>query len=68
MHDFQGMVELTIVPNFDNLRLIRLNAKQLRIYSVLLNDICAAEFFYFDPFQDICYRDPKRFVEPQHCL
>ncbi|KAH8369988.1 hypothetical protein KR093_001773 [Drosophila rubida] len=54
-----GMVELTIVPNNENLRLIRLNAKQLRIYSVLLNDVCQAEFYYFDPFQDICARDPQ---------
>ncbi|XP_017861998.1 PREDICTED: transcription initiation factor TFIID subunit 2 [Drosophila arizonae] len=54
-----GMVELTIVPNNDSLRLIRLNAKQLRIYNVVLNDVCQAEFFYFDPFQDICHNDPK---------
>ncbi|TDG50376.1 hypothetical protein AWZ03_003281 [Drosophila navojoa] len=59
MHDLQGMVELTIVPNNDSLRLIRLNAKQLRIYNVVLNDVCQAEFYYFDPFQDICRKDPK---------
>lgn len=56
------MVELTIVPNNESLRLIRLNAKQLRIYSVVLNDVCQAEFVYFDPFQEICYKDPKRYV------
>ncbi|XP_052846628.1 transcription initiation factor TFIID subunit 2 [Drosophila gunungcola] len=54
-----GVVELTIVPNSENLRLIRLNAKQLRIYSVVLNDVCQAEFVYFDPFQDISHKDPK---------
>ncbi|XP_043647065.1 transcription initiation factor TFIID subunit 2 [Drosophila teissieri] len=54
-----GVVELTIVPNSENLRLIRLNAKQLRIYSVVLNDVCQAEFTYFDPFQNICYKEPK---------
>ncbi|EDW69454.1 uncharacterized protein Dvir_GJ12109 [Drosophila virilis] len=54
-----GMVELTIVPNNESLRLIRLNAKQLRIYSVVLNDVCQAEFVYFDPFQDICHKEPK---------
>ncbi|XP_060655277.1 transcription initiation factor TFIID subunit 2 [Drosophila nasuta] len=53
-----GMVELTIVPNNENLRLIRLNAKQLRIYSVVLNDVCQAEFHYFDPFQNICNSEP----------
>lgn len=57
------MVELTIVPNNESLRLIRLNAKQLRIYSVVLNDVCHAEFVYFDPFQDICHKEPKRLVK-----
>lgn len=50
------------MPNNESLRLIRLNAKQLRIYSVVLNDVCQAEFVYFDPFQEICYKDPKRYV------
>ncbi|KAH8257452.1 hypothetical protein KR038_010200, partial [Drosophila bunnanda] len=54
-----GVVELTIVPNSENLRLIRLNAKQMRIYSVLLNDVCQATFVYFDPFQDITHKEPK---------
>ncbi|EDW93975.2 transcription initiation factor TFIID subunit 2 [Drosophila yakuba] len=54
-----GVVELTIVPNNENLRLIRLNAKQLRIYSIVLNDVCQAKFSYFDPFQNICYKEPK---------
>ncbi|XP_020816645.1 transcription initiation factor TFIID subunit 2 [Drosophila serrata] len=54
-----GVVELTIVPNSENLRLIRLNAKQMRIYSVLLNDVCQAAFVYFDPFQDITHKEPK---------
>ncbi|XP_068149073.1 transcription initiation factor TFIID subunit 2 [Drosophila tropicalis] len=54
-----GMVELTIVPNNENLRLIRLNAKQLRVYSVVLNDVCQAEFTYFDPFQNICQKEAK---------
>ncbi|XP_017100570.2 transcription initiation factor TFIID subunit 2 [Drosophila bipectinata] len=54
-----GVVELTIVPNSEGLRLIRLNAKQLRIYTVVLNDVCQAEFVYFDPFQDISHKEPK---------
>ncbi|KAH8286072.1 hypothetical protein KR054_002239, partial [Drosophila jambulina] len=54
-----GVVELTIVPNSENLRLIRLNAKQMRIYSVLLNDVCQATFVYFDPFQDITHKEPN---------
>ncbi|XP_065359365.1 transcription initiation factor TFIID subunit 2 [Calliphora vicina] len=54
-----GAVELTIVPTKENLRIIRLNAKQCRIYRVLLNDVCEADFVYFDPFLDICQGDAK---------
>lgn len=54
-----GFVELTIVPTRENLRIIRLSAKQCRIYRVVLNDVCEAPFFYFDPFLDICQADPK---------
>jgi transcription initiation factor TFIID subunit 2 len=52
-------VELTIVPTRDNLRTIRLNAKQVRIYRVVLNDTYEATFNYFDPFLDICQGDNK---------
>jgi len=44
-----GFVELTIVPNRDNLKHIRLNAKQLRIYKVTINGELEASFQYFDP-------------------
>lgn len=54
-----GFVELTIVPIRDNLRVIRLNAKQCRIFHVTLNDCCEAPFHYYDPFLDICRSDPK---------
>lgn len=54
-----GYVELTIVPIKDNLRVIRLNAKQSRIYRVTLNDNCDAPFHYYDPFLDICRADPR---------
>ncbi|XP_026465105.1 LOW QUALITY PROTEIN: transcription initiation factor TFIID subunit 2-like, partial [Ctenocephalides felis] len=53
-----GFVELTIVPLKDNLRSIKLNAKQCRIYRVTLGD-CEATFQYFDPFLDICKNDSK---------
>ncbi|XP_045542678.1 transcription initiation factor TFIID subunit 2 [Papilio machaon] len=54
-----GFVELTIVPLKDNLRFIRLNAKQCRIYRVCLNDQYEANFQYCDPFLDICQADPN---------
>lgn len=50
---------MTIVPVRDNLRTIRLNSKQCRIYRVTLNDCYEATFQYFDPFLDICQEDPK---------
>ncbi|XP_025837308.1 transcription initiation factor TFIID subunit 2 isoform X2 [Agrilus planipennis] len=52
-----GFVELTIVPLKDNLRNIKLNAKQCRIYRVVLNDTFEAQFQYFDPFLDVCQGD-----------
>lgn len=55
-------MELTIVPTKENLRIIRLNAKQCRVYRVLLNDVCEADFVYFDPFLDICQGDAKTYV------
>ncbi|XP_058805308.1 transcription initiation factor TFIID subunit 2 [Phymastichus coffea] len=55
-----GMVELTIIPLRDTLRLIHLNAKQCRIYKVCLNDSYEAQFQYFDPFLDISQGDEKQ--------
>ena len=49
-----GYVELTVVPNRDNLKHIRLNAKQLRIYKVALNGTYEASFQYIDPTIKIC--------------
>lgn len=39
--------------------MIRLNAKQCRIYRVTLGESCEAPFHYYDPFLDICRSDPK---------
>jgi len=52
-------VELTIVPTKENLRLIRLNAKQCEIYKVVLNELCEPEFYYYDPFLDILQSDTE---------
>ncbi|XP_022910061.2 transcription initiation factor TFIID subunit 2 [Onthophagus taurus] len=54
-----GFVELTVVPLRDNLRHIKLNAKQCRIYKVVLNESYEAQFQYFDPFLDICQSDTE---------
>jgi hypothetical protein len=55
----QGFVELTVVPLRDNLRHVKLNAKQCRIYRVILNDDYEAHFQYFDPFLDVCQSDTE---------
>lgn len=47
------MVELTIIPLKNNLKFIKLNAKQCRIYRVTVNDTIEVPFQYFDPFVDI---------------
>jgi len=52
-----GYVELTLVPSRDNLRHIRLNAKQLRIYRVCLNESIEAPFQYFDPTLEVTQGD-----------
>ncbi|ENN80134.1 hypothetical protein YQE_03442, partial [Dendroctonus ponderosae] len=52
-----GFAELTVVPIRDTLRVIKINAKQCRVYKVLLNDQYEAHFQYFDPFLDVCQSD-----------
>uniref|UniRef100_A0A023F4P3 Transcription initiation factor TFIID subunit 2 n=1 Tax=Triatoma infestans TaxID=30076 RepID=A0A023F4P3_TRIIF len=54
-----GYSELTIVPLRDNLRVLKLNAKQCRIYRVCINDIHEVSFQYFDPFLDITHDDDR---------
>jgi len=55
-----GCVELTLIPSRDNLKHIRLNAKQLRIYSVCLNNSIEASFQYFDPTLEVCQQNVER--------
>lgn len=50
---------MTVVPLRDNLRHFKLNAKQCRIYRVVLNESYEAQFQYFDPFLDICQADTE---------
>ncbi|KAL7294026.1 hypothetical protein TKK_0012596 [Trichogramma kaykai] len=55
-----GMVELTIIPTKNTLKLIHLNAKQCRVYKVSLNDKFEVPFQYFDPFLDVAQGDEKQ--------
>ena len=54
-----GFVELTIVPTRNNLKDIRLNAKQCSIYKVSLNGIEPPLFQYGDPMLEVCPEDPN---------
>jgi len=47
------MVELTLVPKKPNLRKVKLNSKQCRIYKILLNNKFEAKFDYYDLTQHI---------------
>ncbi|CAB3360242.1 Hypothetical predicted protein [Cloeon dipterum] len=52
-----GYSELTIIPLKDNLRYIYLNAKQIRVYKILLNNTYEVQFQYFDPFLEVYQTD-----------
>jgi transcription initiation factor TFIID subunit 2 len=52
-----GFVELTILPLKDNLKDIRLNAKQCLIYKVSLNNQLEPTFQYGDPMLEIIKED-----------
>ena len=54
-----GFVELTIVPTKDNLKDIRLNAKQCLVYKVSLNGQIEPSFQYGDPMLEVCKEDPN---------
>lgn len=54
-----GFVELTIIPLKNDLRKIRLNAKQFRIYKIAINDIYEVPFTYNDPCLSICQGNSK---------
>ncbi len=49
-----GAVELTLLPQSDKLKRIRLNAKQAKVYRVALNGQIEAPFAYFDPTLEVC--------------
>lgn len=55
-----GFVELTIIPLKNDLRRIRLNAKQFRIYKIAINDIYEVPFTFNDPTLDVCQGDTKQ--------
>ncbi|GIY89954.1 transcription initiation factor TFIID subunit 2 [Caerostris extrusa] len=55
-----GYVELTIIPQRSDLRKIRLNAKQIKIYKITLNEFHEVPFTYNDPCLDVCQGDGKQ--------
>ncbi|KAJ8032786.1 Transcription initiation factor TFIID subunit 2 [Holothuria leucospilota] len=55
-----GFVELHLLPLKSDLKRIRLNSKQCRVYRVTINDIWEASFIYSDPTLAICQNDTKQ--------
>uniref|UniRef100_A0A131YVQ6 Transcription initiation factor TFIID subunit 2 n=1 Tax=Rhipicephalus appendiculatus TaxID=34631 RepID=A0A131YVQ6_RHIAP len=54
-----GFVELTLFPTKSDLRWIRINCKQSRVYRIRINDQFECAFQYNDPTLDICPGENK---------
>ncbi|XP_049513060.1 LOW QUALITY PROTEIN: transcription initiation factor TFIID subunit 2-like [Dermacentor silvarum] len=54
-----GFVELTLFPTKSDLRWIRINCKQSRVYRVRVNDQFECAFQYNDPTLDVCPGENK---------
>ncbi|CAM6031463.1 unnamed protein product, partial [Sphagnum compactum] len=57
---FIGFVELHIISQRDDLKKIKLNSKQCRIYRVMINEQNDCTFTYSDPTLEISQSDSKR--------
>ncbi|XP_077546800.1 transcription initiation factor TFIID subunit 2-like [Haemaphysalis longicornis] len=55
-----GFVELTLIPTKPDLRWIRINCKQSRVYRIRINDQFECTFQYNDPTLDVCPGDNKQ--------
>ncbi|XP_078318589.1 transcription initiation factor TFIID subunit 2-like isoform X3 [Crassostrea virginica] len=55
-----GYVELVIRPLRQDLKRVKINSKQCRIYHVSINDQHEAKFLYNDPTLEICQGDAKQ--------
>ncbi|XP_070386119.1 transcription initiation factor TFIID subunit 2-like [Dermacentor albipictus] len=54
-----GFVELTLFPTKSDLRWIRINCKQSRVYRIRINDQFECAFQYNDPTLDVCPGENK---------
>lgn len=50
-------MEFTIIPKRSNLKCVKLNAKQCKIYRALINDTIEAQFEYYDLTAEITPND-----------
>lgn len=55
-----GFVELTLILTKGDVRWVRINCKQCRVYRVRINDQCEAPYHYNDPTLDICQGETKQ--------
>lgn len=54
------MVELHVIAQDSNLRTIKINCKQMRIFKVDMNDVYPCTFTYNDPSLEICQEECKQ--------
>ena len=57
-----GFVEISLLPSKESLKHIRLNAKQCKVYRVVLNNQIEAPFQYCDPMLEIVDKDSKPWI------
>lgn len=55
-----GFAELTLIPTKSDVRWIRINCKQCRVYRVRINDQVECAFQYNDPTLEICHNEGKQ--------
>ncbi|XP_029828868.2 transcription initiation factor TFIID subunit 2 [Ixodes scapularis] len=55
-----GFAELTLIPTKTDVRWIRINCKQCRVYRVRINDQVECTFQYNDPTLEICHNEGKQ--------
>lgn len=56
---FIGVTQLQILPQKVDLRTIKLNCKQCKIFQIIINNFIECQFDYCDPTLEICPKDNK---------
>lgn len=54
------MVEMHIIAQRSDVRLLKINCKQLRLFTIMMNDYFQCQFTYNDPSLEICQEECKQ--------